>query len=30
VYAFTFIGGLFADKILGLRKSLFGVAYSWL
>jgi POT family proton-dependent oligopeptide transporter len=23
VYAFTFIGGLFADKILGLRKSLF-------
>ena len=22
-YAFTFIGGLFADKILGLRKSLF-------
>ena len=24
VYAFTFIGGLFADKILGLRKSLLG------
>ncbi len=23
VYAFTFIGGLFADKILGLRRSLF-------
>ncbi len=23
VYAFTFVGGLFADKILGLRKSLF-------
>jgi len=23
VYAFTFIGGLFADKILGFRKSLF-------
>ena len=23
VYAFTFIGGLFADKILGYRKSLF-------
>ncbi len=23
VYAFTFIGGLFADKVLGLRKSLF-------
>lgn len=23
VYAFTFIGGIFADKILGLRKSLF-------
>ena len=23
VYAFPFIGGLFADKILGLRKSLF-------
>ena len=23
VYAFTFIGGLLADKILGLRKSLF-------
>jgi POT family proton-dependent oligopeptide transporter len=23
VYAFTFIGGLFADKILGLRKSLY-------
>lgn len=23
IYAFTFIGGLFADKILGLRKSLF-------
>ena len=27
VYAFTFIGGLFADKILGFRKSLFGVDY---
>ena len=24
VYAFTFIGGLFADKILGYRKSYFG------
>src|SRR5688572_29764644 len=23
IYAFTFIGGLFADKILGFRKSLF-------
>ena len=23
VYAFTFIGGIFADKILGFRKSLF-------
>ena len=23
VYAFTFVGGLFADKILGFRKSLF-------
>ena len=23
VYAFTFVGGLFADKILGYRKSLF-------
>src|SRR5690606_11279137 len=23
VYAFTFIGGLFADKILGFKKSLF-------
>ncbi len=23
VYAFTFVGGMFADKILGLRKSLF-------
>ena len=23
VYAFTFIGGLFADKLLGYRKSLF-------
>ena len=23
VYAFTFIGGLFADKILGFRRSLF-------
>ena len=34
VYAFTFIGGLFADKILGLRKSLFwggisGAAAIW-
>ena len=23
VYAFTFVGGIFADKILGFRKSLF-------
>ena len=23
VYAFTFIGGIFADKILGFKKSLF-------
>ena len=23
VYAFTFIGGIFADKVLGFRKSLF-------
>ena len=23
VYAFTFIGGIFADKLLGFRKSLF-------
>ena len=26
VYAFTFMGGLFADKILGFRRSLSGAA----
>ena len=30
VYAFTFIGGLFADKILGFQKSLFWVVEIWL
>jgi POT family proton-dependent oligopeptide transporter len=26
VYAFTFIGGIFADKVLGFKKSLFGAS----